>query len=433
MRKQIGWLKIIFFLLFVVNQISSKDFLMNKFKKLRADFPILKQEVNGYPLIAFDNASTSHKPQSVIDAVVQFYTTINANTFRGVYLFAEEATRQYEDARKKIAQFIGADPEEVVFTRGCTSGINFIAATWADTHVQVGDEIVITELEHHSNLLPWQRLAQKKGAVLKFIPIFPDGTVDLSQLDSIITNKTKMVSVIHVSNAVGTHVDIVPIIERAHAVGARIMIDAAQSVSHQKINVHELDCDFLVFSGHKLLGPTGIGVLYIKKELHDAIEPYEVGGGMVANVDCTHATWAPAPQKFEAGTPSIAQAIGLGAAVDYVGKHINFDDLVAYEAQLCARLIDGLSKIEGIKILGPISELKEKGSMVSFLVENYHSHDVAAFLDKRGIFVRAGHHCAQPFAHKLGYDASVRVSFYFYNTPEEVDALIAAIHDLVKF
>lgn len=416
-----------------VRYLLCKEFSMNKFKKLRADFPILQQEVNGYPLIACDNASTAHKPQSVIDAVSQFYTTINANTFRGVYLFAEEATRQYENARKKVASFIGADPEEVVFTRGCTSSINFVAATWADENIQAGDEIVVTELEHHSNLLPWQRLAQKKGAVLKFIPIFPNGTVDLSHLDSIITNKTKMVSVIHVSNAIGTHVDIVPIIKRAHEVGARILIDAAQSASHQKINVHELDCDFLVFSGHKILGPTGIGVLYIKKELHDHVSPYEVGGGMVANVDCYRATWASAPQKFEAGTPPIAQAIGLGTAVDYLQEHINFDDLIAYEAQLCARLIDGLSEIKGVKILGPILELKQKGHMVSFLVENFHSHDVAAFLDKRGIFVRAGHHCAQPFSKKLGYDASVRISFYFYNTPEEVDAIVAAVKELVKF
>ncbi len=405
---------------------------MNTFKKLRADFPILQQKVNGYPLIACDNASTSHKPQSVIDAMVQFYTTTNANIYRGIHLFAEQATQQYENARKKVANFIGADSEEVIFTRGCTSSINFVAATWADQNIQAGDEIVVTELEHHANLIPWQRLAQKKSAVLKFIPIFPDGSVDLSCLDSIITHKTKLVSVIHVSNAVGTHVDVATIIRRAHAVGARVLIDAAQSAPHQKINVHELDCDFLVFSGHKLLGPTGIGVLYIKKELHDEVPPYEVGGGMVANVDCTHATWAAAPQKFEAGTPPIAQAIGLGAAVDYLQVHIKFDELIAYEAQLCTRLIDGLSEIAGVRILGPISELKEKGHVVSFLVEGYHSHDVAAFLDSRGISVRAGHHCAQPFAKKLGYDASVRVSFYFYNTLEEVDAIIVAMRELVS-
>lgn len=403
----------------------------NIFKKLRADFPILSQKVNGYPLIACDNASTTHKPQSVIDAIVKFYTTTNANIYRGIHLFAEQATQHYEDARKKVAHFIGAFPEEIIFTRGCTAAINFVSATWGDEHIKAGDEIVMTELEHHSNLLPWQRLAHKKGALLKFIPIFPDGSLDLSHLDSIITHKTKMVSVIHVSNAVGTHVDIATIIARACAVGARVLIDAAQSVPHQKINVHELGCDFLVFSGHKLLGPTGIGVLYIKKELHEQVPPYEVGGGMVENVDCTHATWAPAPQKFEAGTPPIAQAIGLGTAIDYIQAHINFNDLIVYEAQLCSRFIDGLLQIQQVTVLGPIAELKKKGHLVSFLVKNIHSHDVASFLDSRGICVRAGHHCAQPFAKKLGYDASVRVSFYFYNTFEEVDFILAAIRELV--
>jgi len=280
--------------------------------------------------------------------------------------------------------------------------------------------------------LPWQRVAQQKGAILKFIPVLSDGTVDLSDLNSIITSKTKMVSVIHVSNAVGTHVDIATIIARARQVGATILIDAAQSVAHQKINVHTMDCDFLVFSGHKILGPTGIGVLYIKKDLHNSLPPYEVGGGMVEDADCFHATWAPAPQKFEAGTPAIAQAIGLGAAIDYLQANVNFDELMIYEAQLCARLIEGLQTIKSVKILGPIEELKKKGHLVSFLVENYHSHDVAAFLDSRGISVRAGHHCAQPFAKKLGYDASVRVSFYFYNTLEDVDTIIAAVKELVK-
>jgi cysteine desulfurase/selenocysteine lyase len=404
----------------------------NGFKKLREDFPILTQKINGHPLIACDNASTTHKPQQVIDAVVQFYTTTNANIYRGIHLFAEQATKSYEDARKKVANFIGAYPEEIIFTRGCTSGINFVAATWGDDHIKSGDEIVLTELEHHANLLPWQRLAQKKGAVLKFIPIFPDGTLDLSQLDTIINNKTKMVSVIHVSNAIGSHVDIAAIIARAKIVGARVLIDAAQSAPHQKINVHQLDCDFLVFSGHKLLGPTGIGVLFIKKELHNDIPPYEVGGGMVEDVDCTHATWAPAPHKFEAGTPPIAQAIGLGAAIDYLQNNINFDELARHEAQLCTRLIEGLAGIKQVRILGPLSELKQNGHMVSFLVDNCHSHDVAAFLDSKGIAVRAGHHCAQPFAKKLGYDASVRVSFYFYNTLEEVDAILAAIKELVS-
>ncbi len=401
------------------------------FKKLRADFPMLLQKINGYPLIACDNASTTHKPRQVIDAVAQFYTTTNANIYRGVHLFAEQATALYEDVRKKVALFMGASPEEVIFTRGCTSGINFVVATWGDTYIKEGDEIVMTELEHHANLLPWQRLAQKKGAVLKFIPVLPQGVLDLSQLDSIITNKTKMVSVIHVSNAIGTHVDIVTIIARAQAVGARVLIDAAQSVPHQKIDVHELGCDFLVFSGHKLLAPTGVGVLYIKKELHDDVVPYEVGGGMVENVDYTSATWAPAPHKFEAGTPPIAQVIGLGTAIDYINSFIDFDQLVQYEAYLCAQLIDGLATMKQVRLLGPLAELKQKGHIVSFLVDGIHSHDVAAFLNSKGITVRAGHHCAQPFAKKLGYDASIRVSFYFYNTTEDVDKIVVAMRELL--
>jgi len=405
---------------------------MNIFKKLRADFPILSQEINGYSLVPCDNASTTHKPQHVVDAIVKFYTTTNANIYRGIHLFAEQATQLYEDARKKVATFIGAYPEEIIFTRGSTAGINFVVATWGEQHIKAGDEIVMTALEHHANLLPWQRLAHKKDAVLKFIPIFPDGSLDLSQLNCIITKKTKMVSVIHVSNAVGTHVDVATIVARAQEVGARVLIDAAQSVPHQKIDVHQLGCDFLVFSGHKLLGPTGIGVLYIKKELHAELPPYEVGGGMVEDVSCDFATWAPAPHKFEAGTPPIAQAIGLGAAIDYIQTHIDFDELARYEAQLCTRLIDGLSQFKQVKILGPIAELKQKGHVVSFLIENYHSHDVAAFLDSRGISVRAGHHCAQPFAKRLGYDASVRVSFYFYNTIEDVDRIVAAVNELVQ-
>lgn len=404
---------------------------MNNITKLRLDFPILSQKINGYPLVACDNASTTHKPQSVIDALVHFYTAINANIYRGVHSHAEQATMLYEDARKKVADFIGAHSQEIVFTSGCTSGINFVAATWGETHIQAGDEIVVTELEHHANLLPWQRLAHKKGAILKFIPVFPDGLLDLSQLDSIITTKTKMVSIVHVSNAVGTHVDIATISARAKKVGACVLIDAAQSVPHQKINVREMGCDFLVFSGHKLLGPTGIGVLYITKKLHAVIPPYEVGGGMVKYAGREHAIWRDAPHAFEAGTPPIAQAIGLGAAIDYMKNNIDFDELVLYEAQLCARLIDGLSSIKQVTILGPIAELKKRGHLVSFLVESFHSHDVAAFLDSRGISVRAGHHCAQPFAEKMGYDASVRVSFSFYNTFEDVDCVIQAISDLI--
>jgi cysteine desulfurase/selenocysteine lyase len=401
------------------------------FKQLRKDFPILSQSIDGNRLIYCDNAATTHKPQSVIDAVVECYTRYNSNIYRGIHTFAEKATQRYEDAREKVAHFINAHPQEIIFTSGTTDGINFVAQAWAKRHIGVGDNIVITELEHHANLLPWQRVAQETGATLRFIPVLPDGTLDVSHLDTIITESTKLVSVVHVSNAVGTHNDIGLIIKKARVVGARVLIDAAQSIAHQKIDVKKLDGDFLVFSGHKIMAPTGVGVLFIKKELHNDVEPYRVGGGMVQNAIMYDATWLNAPHKFEAGTPPIAQVIGLGAAIDYIKNNINFDDLCTYEASLCSQLIDGLSLIDRVKILGPIEELKKRGHLVSFLVEPYHSHDVAAFLNLRGIAVRAGHHCAQPFAAKLGYDASVRVSFFFYNTPEEVDFIIKAIQELV--
>lgn len=354
---------------------------MSIFKKLRDDFPILSQTSNGYPLIPCDNAATTHKPQEVIDAITNFYCTSNANIYRGVHTLAEQATEMYEQARTTVANFIGADPAEIIFTHGTTSGINMIAATWVEEHLNTGDEIIVTELEHHANLLPWQRLAHKKGLILKFIPVTAEGLLDLSALNFLITKKTKLVSLIHVSNAVGTEVDIKTIITHAHIVGAKVLIDAAQSVPHQKINVHELDCDFLVFSGHKILGPTGIGVLYIKKELHDQIPPYELGGGIVEHVEYNSATFKQIPYRLEAGTPPIAQAIGLGAAINYINKNIDFVALEKHEAHLCSLLIDGLSPLKDITILGPISELKQKGHLVSFLVKNYHSHDVASFFE----------------------------------------------------
>jgi len=405
---------------------------MKNFKHLHKDFPILSQEMNGNPLIYCDNASTTQKPRAVIDALVQFYETTNANVFRGIYSLAENATQLYEDARSKVAHFIGALPEEIVFTNGTTDSINFVAATWADAHIKAGDEIVLTELEHHANLLPWQQVALKKGAVLRFIQVLPNGELDINEIDDVITQKTKLVSMVHVSNAVGTHNDINLITRKAHAVGARVLIDAAQSVAHQAIDVRKIACDFLVFSGHKVLAPTGIGVLFIKKELHEETPPYRFGGGMVAHAELLQATWRKAPHKFEAGTPAIAQAIGLGVALDYLRNNINFEDLRVYEASLCSRLIDGLQSFPEVALLGPIAELKKNGHLVSFLVKNIHSHDVAAFLSSKGIAVRAGHHCAQPFAHKLGYDASVRVSFYFYNTLEQVDFLLETIGELLN-
>ncbi len=403
---------------------------MDKFNKLRNDFPILQQIINKQPLSYFDNAATTQKPQQVLDAMMHFYQTSNANIYRGAHTFAEQTTALYEQVRKKVAQFIGAqDPSEVIFTKGTTESINIIACAWTSEHIKAGDEIVVTELEHHANLLPWQRVAQQKKAQLKFIPVLPDGTLDLSILDILLTKKTKLVAIAQVSNAIGTHNSVDKIINAAHAVGAKVLIDAAQSVPHQAINVQTLSCDFLAFSGHKMLGPTGIGVLYIKKELHDYIPPYLQGGGMVSAVGWEKADWLPAPQKFEAGTPPIAQAIGLGAAIDYLSSYVDFNALQKYESQLTTRVIDGLSSIPQVKILGPILALK-KGHLVSFLVDGIHAHDAAAYCDSKGISLRAGNHCAQPLAKKLGYNASLRASFYFYNTIQEVDRLIQAVDQL---
>lgn len=389
---------------------------MNRIKK---DFPLLQKKI-----IYFDNAATSQKPQQVIDAMTHFYELQNSTIHRSVYSFGEQATTLYEQARAKVAQFINADAHEVIFTKGATESINAVATGWALDHLKAGDEILLTQMEHHSNLLPWQYVAQRTGAILKFIPVLSDGTLDMNSIDQLITKKTKLVSCVHVSNALGTHNDIATIIKKAHAQGAKVLIDAAQSVAHQRIDVKKLQCDFLVFSGHKMMGPTGIGVLYLKKELHEQMQPYEFGGGMVYEVDFTHASWLKAPHKFEAGTPPIAQAIGLGAAIDYLNTHIDFKQLHTHEAELCRILIEGLQKNPNIHILGPIDQLKTQGHLVSFVVKDMHAHDVATYLSNHGICVRAGHHCAQPLAKLMNIPASVRASFYAYNTREEVEKLL---------
>ena len=401
------------------------------FEKLRSDFPIIAQKMDGNPLIYFDSASTSQKPQVVIDALVSFYARANANVHRGIYQLAEDATTLFEDARKKIATFINALPEEIVFTRGTTDSINMVAGSWGLEHIQDGDEIIVTELEHHSNFVPWQQLAIKQGAILRIIAVNQDGTLQMDQLERYLNKKTKLIAISQVSNALGVHNDIPTFVRAARSVGAKILVDAAQSAAHQAIDVKKLDVDFLAFSVHKLLGPTGIGILYIKKSLHEQMPPFEFGGGMIYEV-CLHKTsFLRAPYKFEAGTPPIAQAIGLAAAVDYMKKNINFDALQKYEASLCAQLIEGVSPIQRIQLLGPLEQLSQKGHLVSFIVDGMHSHDVAAYLSKCGICVRAGHHCAQPLAKKLGLDATVRASFYFYNTPQEVEHLIFSLKKLV--
>lgn len=395
---------------------------MNQIKK---DFPLLQKKI-----IYFDNAATSQKPQHVIDAMTHFYESQNSTIHRSVYSFGEQATTLYEQARAKVAQFINADVHEVIFTKGATESINAVATGWALQHLKSGDEILLTQMEHHSNLLPWQYVTQRTGAVLKFISVLPDGTLDMNSLDQLITKKTKLVSCVHVSNALGTHNDIATIIKKAHAQGAKVLIDAAQSIAHQKVDVKKLNCDFLVFSGHKMMGPTGIGILYLKKELHDQMQPYEFGGGMVYEVDFTHASWLKAPHKFEAGTPPIAQAIGLGAAIDYLNTHIDFKKLQEHEAQLCRVLVEGLQQNSKIHILGPIAQLKTQGHLVSFVVKDMHAHDVATYLSNHGICVRAGHHCAQPLAKLMNIQASVRASFYAYNTLEEVEHFLQIVAKL---
>jgi len=401
------------------------------FSKLRSDFPILQPDEKK-SLIYFDNAATTQKPQQVIDAISTFYAKDNANVARGIYKLGEVATDLYEQARAKVANFIGAWPEEVIFSSGTTRAINDIASSWGLQNIKSGDEILISELEHHSNLVPWQQLAKKTGAILKFIPVDKHGNLELNKLKELLTTKTKLVAVSHVSNALGTSNDIKKIIKEARKVGAKVLVDASQSIPHKKINVHDLDVDFLVFSAHKMLGPTGIGILYIKKDLHEQVPPFAFGGGMIFEVDFDKATFFVAPKKFEAGTPPIAQAIGFAGAIDYLQEHVDFDLLKDHESQLATQLIEGLQKIPKVKILGPIEQLKKEGSIVSFVIDGIHPHDIAEYLNQHGIAVRAGHHCAQPLAKKMGIDASVRVSFYFYNTKKEVEQFLQAIKKLVK-
>jgi len=393
---------------------------------LKKDFPLLVRENISY----FDSASTTQKPQQVLDAIRHAYTSYNANPGRGIYTLAEEATEQYESARKTVAQFIGAKPNEIIFTANATAGINLIAQGWARQHLKSGDEILLTELEHHSNLLPWQRVAKEAGAQLKFIPILQDGSLDMSTLDALITERTKLVACTHSSNAIGTSVDVKAIIARAQHVGARTLIDACQTVPHQKVDVAQMGCDFLVFSGHKLLGPTGIGALYIKESMQDAVQPLSLGGGQPFQVDWHQYTLRKGPHKFEAGTPPFIQAMGLAAAIEYIKQNVPFDVLRKHEAALCARLIDGFSTMQNVTFLGPVDQLKTGGHLVTFVLDDMHPHDLAAYLNQQGIAVRAGHFCAQPLFTKLGYDGAVRASFYCYTQVSDVDQLLLAMRSL---
>ncbi|WP_332630024.1 cysteine desulfurase [Halalkalibacter flavus] len=392
-------------------------------KEIKKQFPILDQNVNGNPLVYLDSAATSQKPLKVIEALDDYYRRYNSNVHRGVHTLGTLATDGYEGAREKVRNFIGANSiEEIVFTRGTTTALNLVASSYARANLKEGDEIVISMMEHHSNIIPWQQVAKVTGATLKYFPLQPDGTLDLAEVEKTITENTKIVSVMHVSNVLGTINPIKEIAEIAHRNGAIMVVDGAQSTPHMKVDVKDLDCDFFAFSGHKMGGPTGIGALYGKKHLLENMEPIEFGGEMIDFVGLQDSTWKELPWKFEGGTPIIAGAIGLGAAIDFL-EEVGLDNVLKHEHELAEYAIERLSEIDGLKIFGP----KKRAGVVTFNLDDVHPHDVATVLDAEGIAVRAGHHCAQPLMKWLEVTATARASFYLYNTKEDVDALVTGL------
>jgi len=394
-------------------------------ERVRADFPALSRTVHGRPLVFLDSAASSQKPLPVLEAMERVYRECYANVHRGIYAFSEEATLAYENARDRVASFINAPVREgIIFTRNTTEAINLVAYAWGRTNTRSGDRILLTEMEHHSNLVSWQLLAQEKGAQLVYLPITDDGLLRMDLLDSLLDERVKLVAVTMMSNVLGTVNPVKEIICRAHAAGAVVLVDAAQSVPHMPVDVQDLDCDFLAFSGHKMCGPTGIGVLYGKEALLEAMPPFLGGGDMIRKVEWESATWNRLPWKFEAGTPAFVEGIGLGAAVDYLTA-IGMEAIAAHERELTAYALERLSALPGLNIVGPPAH--QRGGVVAFTFRGIHPHDIAHMLDMEGIAVRAGHHCAQPLHRRLGLTATVRASFYLYNTAEEVDALARAL------
>jgi len=393
---------------------------------IRRDFPILERLVNGKPLVYLDSASTSQKPRVVIDALVDYYGRYNANIHRGIYTIAEEATAAHEGARRKVADFIGAtDTGEVVFTRNTTESINLVAYAWGRANVGPGDEIVLTEMEHHSNLVPWILLSQETGAVLKHIPFDEEGQLDMEAARQLITARTKLVSVVHASNALGTINPVTQIADMAHAQGALMLVDGAQSVPHFGVNLADLRCDFLAFSSHKMLGPTGMGVLWGRRALLEAMPPFLGGGEMIAQVFLDRATYNELPWKFEAGTPNIADAIAFGVAVDYL-QSVGMRNVRQHDIELTEYALERLSEEPDVELYGP-RDARARGGVVAFNVEGVHSHDVAAVLDAEAVCIRVGHHCCQPTMRKLGIPGTARASFYIYNTRDDVDQLVSGL------
>ena len=398
-------------------------------ERVRQDFPILQEQIHGHPLVYLDNAATAQKPQVVIEAVLRFYRRENANIHRGVHHLSGEASAAFEAARVKVARFINARaPHEVIFTRGTTDAINLVAQSYGTRFLQAGDEVLITGMEHHSNIVPWQLLGEQTGAVLRAAPLTQSGELDLNQFPRLLNDRTRFIALVHLSNALGTINPIKQITSWARERNIPVLVDAAQSVPHLPVDVQDLGCDFLAFSGHKLYGPTGIGVLYGREALLELMPPYQGGGGMIETVTIERSTWAPLPAKFEAGTPMIAQAIGLGAALDYV-TGIGRESIARWEQQLLDHATELLSDIPGCRIVGTAPD---KAGVLSFVLEDIHPHDIGTILDAEGIAIRAGHHCAQPLMRHFGLAATARASFALYNTKTEVDALAVGLKNVSR-
>ncbi|MEH7651508.1 cysteine desulfurase [Bacillus safensis] len=398
-------------------------------KDVREQFPILHQQVNGHDLVYLDSAATSQKPRVVIDAMNEYYRSYNSNVHRGVHTLGTRATDAYEGAREKVRAFIRASSvQEIIFTRGTTTALNTVAISYARANLKEGDEIVITHMEHHANIIPWQQAAKATGATLKYIPLQEDGTLLLEDVKQTITHQTKIVAVTHVSNVLGTINPIKEIAKIAHDHGAIIVVDGAQSTPHMQIDVQDLDCDFFAFSGHKMCGPTGIGVLYGKKDLLNNMEPAEFGGEMIDFVDLYDSTWKELPWKFEAGTPIIAGAVGLGKAIDFLND-IGMEEVSRYEHQLATYALERFKELDGATVYGP----QHRAGLVTFNLDDVHPHDASTVLDTEGVAIRAGHHCAQPLMKWLGVSATARASFYLYNTEEEIDQLIAALRKTKEY
>ena len=408
-----------------------KDATSVDWSQLRQDFPILDQQVHGKPLVYLDNAATSQKPRSVIAALTHYYEHDNANVHRGIHELSNRATNAFEAARTRTAQFLHArQADEIIFTRGTTEGINLVAATWGAKNLNPGDVILLTELEHHSNLVPWQLLARRTGAKIAYIPVIGDeGTLDLSRLDTLLTSQVKILSMVHISNSMGTVNPVAELCARARKRGIVTLVDGAQSAGHLPVDVQAIGCDFFAFSGHKICGPTGIGALYGRQEVLDGMPPYQGGGEMILTVGYDQSEFKPAPHRFEAGTPDISGPIGLHAAMDYLDA-IGRDNIWRHDQELASYAVEKLSALNNIRIFGP---RENRAGLVSFLLKDVHAHDVVTLADQAGVALRGGHHCTQPLMHKLGVESTARASFYFYNTPAEVDRFLEASIGIQKF